>query len=73
MRYLLARLDKKNKLLGNFEKIFENYKKVILRKLRKCIILADFSQILRKHALIFCAFWRKRQVIENFEKFFDNF
>ena len=39
----------------------------------KCIILADFSQNLRNYALTFCAFGRKRQVIGNFEKIFENF
>ena len=44
------------------------FSKGFLRKLRKGIILADFSKDLTNHALIFCAFGRKIQFIGNFEK-----
>ena len=59
-------------MLGNFEKIFENFERISSKNCEKWIILGDFSQKLRKHALIFCGFGRKRQIIGNFEKGFEN-
>ena len=65
------------KFSKNFQKSFKKFSKIFknfLKKInKKCIILADFSQNLTKHALNFCEFGRKRQFIGNFEKTFENF
>ena len=50
----------------HFSKILEKF----LRKLRKRIIFAYFSKSLTNHALIFCAFGRKTQIVG---KYFENF
>ena len=60
---------KKPKMLGNFEKFSKNF----LRKLQKCIILANFSKDLTNYALVFRAFGRKTQIVGNFENFSKNF
>ena len=57
----------------NLQEIFEKILKNFVRKLLKCIILADFSQNLTNHALNFCAFGRKTEFIGNFAKIFENF
>ena len=61
------------KIFKRFSKKFRKCYKVFLRKLIKCIILAHFQQNLENHALTFCAFRRKTQVIGNSEKMFGNF
>ena len=73
MEAIFAGLDEKHNLQKIFEKNFRKCSKAFLRKFRKCIILADFSPNLRKYALDFCAFGRKREFIPNFEKTFENF
>ena len=55
-----------------YRKNYREFSTLFLRKMLK-MILAEFSQNLRNHALIFCAFGRKRQFIGNFEKIFENF
>ena len=58
------------------ENIWENFRKfskVFLRKLGKCICLADLSQNWTLHSWLFRAFTGSRQSIGNYEKFFDNF
>ena len=53
-------------------RIFESFQK-ILKKLRKCNILAYFSKNLTNHALIFRWFGRQTQFVGNFHKIFENF
>ena len=59
-----------------FRKFSKRLQQNFLRKLRKCIILAYFSENLTNHALIFRAFGRKTQIDrkfwENFEIFDQN-
>ena len=71
MRYFFGCLDEKHKLLGNFEKTFENLEKLSSENCKKCIILTYFSKKLTNHSF-FCAFGRKKQFIGNFEKIFEN-
>ena len=74
MRYFFARLDKKHKSLGSFEK-FSKIFKHFLRKLRKIHYFSIFSNNLTNHPLIFHAFGGKLKLLGNFEKilkFFDN-
>ena len=47
---------------GTLRKFLKN----LLRKLRKRIILAYFSKNLTTHALHFCAFGRKTQIVGKF-------
>ena len=74
MRYFFACLDENRKLFGNFEKIFL---KDVLWKLRKIHYFSIFFKNLRNHALIFCSFRRKTQIVgkvwESFEKFWWKF
>ena len=59
MESIFARLDEKRNLQKSFDNIF-------LRKLRKCIILADFSQNLTNYALIL-------EILRKFSKIFEIF
>ena len=67
----------KNKSYWKIWEKFRNFSKNLLRKMRKCIILAYFSKNLTNYALIFRAFGRKTQIVgkcwENFEIFWWKF
>ena len=52
-------------------KKFLKFEKILLRKLRKCIIFAYFTQNITNPALIFRAFGRKIQIVGNFDKIFS--
>ena len=67
MRLFSARLDKKHKLLRNFEKIFKILQN-FLRKLLKMNYFRIFSKNLTNHTLIFREFGRKTHFLEKFEK-----
>ena len=68
MRYLL-RVGAKIELIGNFEKIFENFEKISKENCKKCIIFAYFSINLTNHALLFSAFGRKTKSWKMLRKF----
>ena len=72
MRYLFARLDKKYKLLGNFEKFSKIFKK-FLKKISKCIILHIFQKNLTYHALLFARLDEKYKLFGNSEKILEIF
>ena len=57
MRYFIAALDEKHKLLGNFEKILENLEKKYLENCEKCIILVYLLKI-KEASLSFFGFTR---------------
>ena len=70
----LLRVWTKKTIYWKFWEIFRRFWKGFLRTLRKCIILADFSQHLRQPALVLGGFDDKRKLVRNFEKilnFFD--
>ena len=62
MRHFFARLDEKRKLLGYFEKIFENFKNFI----KKIAKNAYISKTLTNHVLLFRAFGRQMQIVGKF-------
>ena len=65
-----ARVDEKRKLW----EILRKFSKIFLQKIAKnALFLQIFQKNLTNHALNFCAFARKRQLIEIFEKTFENF
>ena len=64
----------KRQVIGNFEKISENFENSSSENCKKCIILAYFSNKLTNYSFIFCAFGRKHKLLGNLEKilkFFD--
>ena len=65
MRYIFARLNEKRKLL-EILKIFRKFSKFFLRKLLKVHYFGIFSKNLTNHALNFCAFGRKKQIVGKF-------
>ena len=68
MRLVFPRLEEKHNLFECFEKIFESFPKKIAKN---ALFLHIFQKNLTHHALIFCAFGRKTQILwkfcENFE------
>ena len=64
-------MDENHKLMGNFEKIFEKFKKISYEICEECIILAYFSKTLTNHALNFRAFERNPESVGKFCEFFD--
>ena len=63
MRLFFARLDEKHNLLESFEKIFKNFHKNIAKN---ALFLHNFQKNSTSHALIFCAFGRKTQIVGKF-------
>ena len=63
MRLFFASLDEKHNLLESFEKIFENFHKNIAKN---ALFLHIFQKELTNHALIFCAFGQKTQIVGKF-------
>ena len=68
--FLGGTLFQKNfqKIFKKFSKNFRIFLKIFESKLRKCIILAYFSQNLRNHALIFCALDEKENLLDILRK-----
>ena len=70
-------MDKKHKNSWEILRKFRKFSKNFLRKFRKILVLAYLSKNLTNHALIFCAFGRKTQIVvkfwENFEIFWYKF
>ena len=64
-----ARLDENHKLLGNFEKIFENFQKISKENCEKCIILAYFSKKFSKPCFFFAHMDEKHNCCEPLRKF----
>ena len=60
----------KNLIYWKFWENFRNFRKIFVRKLRKCMILAYFSTDLTNFAVIFRAFGRKSKLWKIFQKFF---
>ena len=54
----------------HFSKIFKKFLKKIAKN---ALVYHIFPKNLTNHALIFCGFGRKTQLIGNFEKIFENF
>ena len=63
MRLFFARLDEKHNLLESFEKSCESYHKNIAKN---ALFLHIFQKELTNHALTFCAFGQKTQIVGNF-------
>ena len=61
------RVWRKTQFIGNSERTFDSFKKIFLKNLRKCIILAYFSKHLTNHSMIFRAFGPKCKLLGNFE------
>ena len=70
---LLEILIKFSKILIKFLRKLSKIKNFLKEDVETLIILAYFQKHLTNHALIFCAFGRKRQFIGNFEKIFVKF
>ena len=65
-------MDEKHKLLGNVEKILKIFKN-FLKKIAKMHYFSIFFKRLTNHALNFCAFGRKTQIVGKFWENFENF
>ena len=62
----------KRQFIGNFEKLLKLLK--FINKIAKMHYFSIFSKKLTNHALIFCAFGRKTQIVgKSFQKTFENF
>ena len=70
MRLFFARLDENHNLLESFDNIFESFHKNIAKN---ALFLDIFQKELTNHALIFCVFGPKTQIVGKFWENFENF